>query len=747
MLPVILAAGGAFFAGDRWARSNRQQSRVEQWFKDLYDEVHDTVQELYEEVTEQAPVTLAALDDQYQQFMVEKFDPFFGRTRSEQLAEIVTSDETLVITDYERQLNRYIAAAVATMGTAIVGVYYPPVLIVTLGTALYSTTLIFRNGYNAIVHERKLRMDVMGSLYFIGTYAGGFFIPGAFGLIAYYMSEKLVFITQDRSQKSLIKVFGQQPRTVWQIVDGVEVEVLFESVQAGDTIVVQAGQMVPVDGAIIHGIATIDQHILTGEAQPAEKGVGDQVLTATLMMAGKMHVQVEKTGEETAAAQIGVMLNNTASYQAGIVSKGEQVADKSVPPTMLLALLALPFSGYRYMVTILGSAIGLNIKITAPIAMLNFLNVAANHGILVKDGRSLELLKEVDTVVFDKTGTLTLEQPHIAHIHTCADVDADTLLMYAAAAEHRQTHPIARAILAEAAQRGLTLPEIDHAHYEMGYGLSVLLGDHLIRVGSDRYMALEKIKLPASMQALGQAGQEQGHSLVMVAVDDRLVGALELQPILRPEAKAIVQELRKRNLDIYIISGDQEQPTRRMAQALDIPHYFANTLPENKAILVEQLQAEGRAVCFVGDGINDSIALKKANVSVSLRGASTAATDTAQIVLMAQSLQQLPFVFDLAQEFDTNMKAGFTAAVGQGVIVIGGALLAVVGIFTGTLIWEVGLLAGLGVALLPLRRHQIKGESNAQIAPPPQEQADVQSDSAVVGAPANPALTEGLLAA
>ncbi|MBP7961868.1 MAG: heavy metal translocating P-type ATPase [Caldilineaceae bacterium] len=644
------------------------------------------------------------MDDQYQRFMVDRVDPFFGGTRSVALKDIVSAKETLDIGDYERQLNRYLAAAGATLGTAIVGAFYPPVLVVTLGAALYSTTLIFRNGYEAIVVERKLRMDVMGSLYFIGAYAGGYFMAGSFGLFAFYLSEKLVMITQDRSQKSLINVFSQQPRTVWLWVEGNEIEVAFESLQADDIVVLHAGQVIPVDGMIEQGNATIDQHMLTGEAQPVERAVGDRVLTSTMLVGGKIHVRVEQTGEATVAAQIGTMLNSTASFQANIVSKGEQIADDSVPPSMLVALIGLYLTGYQAMVTIFGSAIGLNIKITAPIAMLNFLNVAAHNGILVKDGRSLELLKDVDTVIFDKTGTLTLEQPNVAQIHISNGYSAEQVLAFAAAAEHRQTHPIARAILDAAAAQNLAVPIMDQAHYDLGYGLRVQVEGKLIRVGSDRYMTMENIEIPAEIQALKEAAQAQGHSLVMVGIDDKLAGAIELQPTIRPEAAEIVQNLLARGVDIYVISGDQEEPTRKLTETLGIPHYFANTLPENKAAMVEQLQSEGRSVCFVGDGINDSIALKKANVSVSLRGASTAATDTAQVVLMAQSLRQLPYLFDLAHEFDSNMKAGFAAAVGQGVVVISGALLGWVGILGGTLIWEVGLLAGLGVAMLPLRK-------------------------------------------
>ncbi|MEZ4736034.1 MAG: HAD-IC family P-type ATPase [Caldilineaceae bacterium] len=291
---------------------------------------------------------------------------------------------------------------------------------------------------------------------------------------------------------------------------------------------------------------------------------------------------------------------------------------------------------------------GLNLWISGPLALRNFLTVATRRSILIKDGRSLELLTEIDTVVFDKTGTLTLEQPHVTHIHPFADVDAHDLLRYAAAAEHRQTHPIARAILAYAEEQQIRLPAIDETRYEMGYGLQAEIEGKTIRVGSGRFMTLKKIALPSEVAFLQESGHAQGHSLVMVAMGDQLIGAIELEPTIRPEAKDVIERLRRRNLDFYIISGDQEGPTQALAQKLGIDNYFANTLPENKAKLVAQLQEQGRAVCFVGDGINDSIALKKANVSVPLRGSTTVAMDTAQVVLMDTTLAQLPTLFALA---------------------------------------------------------------------------------------------------
>lgn len=679
------------------ARIQRVKGRLEE----LWRKIRPAAPRVYPREAGRTKALLSGIDERYQKLIADKVDPLFGRYRN----ELASSDGEPAIGAYERKLNRCIAAAAISITAAIGAMLYPPLVIVTLATALYSTSVIFRNGYRAIVRERKLRMDVMGSLYFIGVFAGGYFIPGAFSLLAYYIGEKLVLVTQDRSRKSMSEVFRQQPKTVWKHMNDLDVEVPFASVRAGDSLVFQAGDVIPVDGIVTEGAAMVDQHQLTGESEPVERGVGDPVLTATLMVSGRALVRVEKTGEETVAAQISAILNKTASYQASIVSRGERLADRSVAPSMALALVALPVSGYQSMVTILGSAIGLNIRLTAPIALLNFLNASAKQGILVKDGRSLELLRDVDTVVFDKTGTLTLDEFQAAHVHTSPGIDADTVVMHAAAAEHRQTHPIAKAILTEARRRGLIVPEADHAQYRVGFGLSVRLDDHLIQVGSARFMTEEQVAIPGCFQELLMTSREEANSLVMVAVDGVLHGAIELRPTLRPEAHIVVNELRRRKLDVCIVSGDHEQPTRRIAAELGITRYFYDTLPAGKAAIVKELQKEGRSVCFVGDGINDTIALKSAQVSVSLRGASTAATDTAQIVFMTQSLSQLPLLFDLAGDLESNMNAGSFAAISQGVIVIGGAMFGVVGIVGGTVIWLLALFAGLGIATRPVRKH------------------------------------------
>jgi len=650
---------------------------------------------------------LGQLDNFYQAFMCTQVDPFFGATRLQQIEVMASDSDRIAISNNEKQLNRNIAISLVVSGTALAaGHTMLPIVLICFPLALYISQTPLKRAYHAIVHERRLKLPVVVSANVLATWLGGFYVAGGLSFALFYLAEKLIFITEDNSRQKLVNIFGQQPRFVWAVIDGIEVEIPFAQLQVGDTMVVGAGQMIPVDGVITDGYASIDQHRLTGESQPAEKTVGDRVLAATVMLAGKIYVQVEKAGKATAAAQIGEILNNTAGYQMAIDSKAMQVVNASLLPTLAAAGLAWLLVSFEGAVAVTNSFFGFNIRLTGPIAMLNYLNLAAQRGVLVKDGRSLELLNKIDTVVFDKTGTLTLEQLHVAQIHLFNGVIESTLLSYTAAVEARQTHPIARAIVTAAQTQGLTLPIINDTRYEVGYGIKAWINGQLIRVGSDRFMGLEKIDLLPEVATLQTIAHGKGHSLVMVALDDQLAGVIELEPTLRPEAKAVIEELHKRNISVYIISGDQEQPTRNLAEKLGIDHYFANTLPEDKAGHVERLHNEGRSVCFVGDGINDSIALKKAKVSISLRGATTVATDTAQIVLMDATLQQLPGLFALANEFNANMKFGFGVAIVPGFLIIGGVFLAHLGLIGSLIIYNASLLAGVGVAMQPLLTHK-----------------------------------------
>lgn len=602
-------------------------------------------------------------------WMQEIIAPFVDDTRTKQLADI--TDDTLGERQVQKEAkkNFYISSASLLLVSAG-ALFYAPLYIPGILGVLYTYSFFLKGAYHSLFKKRRANVDVFMIVCATGAITGGFYVVLALGNWYGSLMRVLLTKTSDNSQNSLINLFGETPRSAWLVVDGQELEVPFEKVKNGDQVVVMAGQMIPIDGMICAGIGSIDQHKLTGEAQPIEAAVGQPVFASTVMLSGKITIRVEKTGPETAAAQIGHILNNTADFNLSIQSRAESFVEKVVPSLFVLSAISLPWLGFNSALAVFWSCPGYRMFILGPMSMLNYLHLFSRRRILIKDGRSLEQLSDIDTIVFDKTGTLTQEMPQVRQIFSCNGLSQDEVLTYAAAAECRQSHPIARAILQAAEMRQLRVPQIDHTHYEVGYGIKTNLNHQAIRIGSDRFMEMCGITIPAEIKEERSRCDREGYSLVYIAIDDELAGVIELVPTIRAEVKEVVRTLRESGKTLYIISGDHEIPTRRLAQELGIDHYFANTLPENKAALVKQLQESGHTVCFIGDGINDSIALKQAHVSISLAGATTIAMDTAQIVLMDGKLTQLPYIFELGKEFKQHLERCFMATILPDIIAV-----------------------------------------------------------------------------
>lgn len=624
-----------------------------------------------------------------------------------QVLEIL--DSVLAGTDHPSALDKldlHLPICTASLPLAAAAQFAAPALLPAAALVFaYTSIPTFREARQTLFVEKRLGVDVLDAIVVVGCLATMSIFPGAVLCWCLSFGRLLVKRTEDNSKKLLLNAFGKQPRFVWLYRDGAEVQVSLDKLAQGDIIVVNTGEVVPVDGVVTEGMAMIDQHALTGESTPAEKGVGDRVFASTIMVAGKVFVSVEKAGSETASAKIGQILSDTAGYKLSSQNKGEKLADKAVIPTLAIGAVGYTAMGPAGAVAVLNSDFGTGIRMAAPLAMLSSLALCANKGILVKDGRALELMNEVDTVLFDKTGTLTRERPEVGRVYACGPFDERQILGFAAAAERKFHHPIALAILHKAEELGLELPPTEDTQYKVGYGITVHLGRHTIRVGSKRFIETEGIALtPEVAEGLEEAHRE-GYTMVMVGVDDQLGGAIELRAAIRPEVKAIVKGLRDRGIKhLAIISGDHEAPTRKLAQELGMDRYFAQVLPADKADYVAKLQQEGGKVCFVGDGINDSIALKQANVSISLRGASTIATDTAHIVFLEEGLAKLCELRDIARDLDRNVRRSWHLILAPNIACIVGVFTMGFGIMASVLTNNVAALAALGNGLLPLRK-------------------------------------------
>ncbi len=604
--------------------------------------------------------------------------------------------------EVEREINHYLAFSALSMGLTGAGaLFFPPISILGAAGVLYTSWPIFERAYVNLVKDKRIRVSLLDSVAVSSVLLGGFYFVGALSNTGYFLGRKLLHKTESQSRVELANMFGEQSRTVWIVQDGIEIEIPIEQLCAGDLVVVGAGQAVPVDGVIKSGAVSIDQHLLTGEAQPVEKEAGAAVFATTVVLSGRAYIEVKEAGAETLVAQISTILNRTADYRSVIEARSETLADRSVPWFLGLSALALLQVSPEGAITILNGNFIDSARVAMPLGMLNFLKAAASRSILIKDGRALELLTGVDTVVFDKTGTLTLSQPHVGEIHSCGAFSKDTLLAYAATAEARQSHPIAKAIVSAAAERSLLLPDAGHVRLQVGLGIQAEIGGQRIRVGSARFMAMEGIAIPESFGPSQVRAQERGYSLVFVSIGDALGGVLELRPTVRPEARQVIAALQTRGLKVRILSGDQEAPTRHLAAALGIDTYHADVLPTDKAALVAALQSEGRKVCFIGDGVNDSIALKTATCSVSLNGASGLAVDTAQIVLIDGTLKRLPELFELAQSWQSNMRMTMFTSIAPAAFLVGGVFFLNFGIYISVILFNISLAASVANAMRP----------------------------------------------
>jgi heavy metal translocating P-type ATPase len=573
--------------------------------------------------------------------------------------------------------------------------------------ALYAFTSIptLKEARRVLVEEKRIGVDALDAVVMAGCLGTMSIFPGALCCWCLSFGRFLVKQSRDSSRKLMLSALGKQPKYAWLCRGATEVQVSADKLEKGDIIVVHTGEVVPVDGHVVEGMALVDQHALTGESTPAEKASGDQVFASTLLVAGEIKVTVEMSGSDTASAKIGQILSDTAGYKMSSQHKGERLADKAVLPTLGAGALGWAMMGPVGAVAVLNSDLGTGIRMAVPLAMLSSLTLCASKGILVKDGRALEMMNQVDTVLFDKTGTLTRERPEVGRVITADGWEPDEILGYAAAAERKFHHPIALAILHKADELGLILPRTDDTQYKVGYGITVQIDGRVVRVGSQRFLETEGIAIPERILESLERAHLDGHTMVMVGVDDDLGGAIELKAAVRPEVPEIVRGLRDRGIKhLAIISGDHDAPTRRLAESLGMDRYFAQVLPADKADYVAKLQAEGCKVCFVGDGINDSIALKKADVSISLRGASSIATDTANIVFLEGGLSKLCDLRDIARDLDRNVNRSWAMIVTPNVTNVVGVFTMGFGIMTSVFTNNVSALFALGNGLLPLRK-------------------------------------------
>lgn len=583
------------------------------------------------------------------------------------------------------------------LGLASGGLFVPGLAWAGAGAAVLTMPPILRAGLVPVWRRRRISIDTLDSLIFLTCAATGQLFLVAWCAFVPTLTRALVRRSQHITDRRLSGVYGKQSRSVWLVLNDSQVQVPLERLRAGDVVAVSAGETIPVDGVVVSGDGTLDTSSLTGELRPVEVMTGSDVHAPALVITGRIEVRARGSGEDTIAAEIARQLKRADDFIHGVEARGESHANRVAPPTFLAGGVAAPLMGWSTAVALWNSVPGYMYRIVAPIGVMNLVGYALDQGVLVKDGRVFDLLRRVDTVILDKTGTVTTGDLQVAEVVGVGAWSELRLLALAAKAEFHQTHPIAEAIRTAARIKGLGLEPPDWVDFELGLGLRARIDGLPVHIGSLSFLATNGVAIPGATAGTISTHLNNGHTVVGVAVDHRFAGFVSLAPRLRSDAKALIQGFRRRGLKVYLMSGDQEEPTVSMARRLGVDGHFAEQLPQNKGRIVKNLQDTGHVVCFVGDGLNDSVALRQAHVSVAFRSSPSLALDSAQVVLLEEKLELITLAIDLAHGHDLAMRRARWATILPGCAGAVGALFLGTGLITSIALNQVGLWSGLAI--------------------------------------------------
>jgi Cu2+-exporting ATPase len=458
--------------------------------------------------------------------------------------------------------------------------------------------------------------------------------------------------TQGRARQAIASLMQLEVAEAWRVEkDGRVERVASRRLARRDRIVVYAGERAPADGTVVGGVAMVDEKALTGESLPRERKPGDRLLAASVVVEGRVELEVSNTGTDTVAARIVSILQGAGSKPMTLQRKVERVANRLVLPTVAAAVVAATATGQvDRMTSVLIADFGTGIRIAIPTVALTAMTLAAREGLLIKGAQFLERLARADAIVFDKTGTLTCGEPAILDARSVGTVPLEEAVAFAAAAEAHQHHPVAGAVRRWAATRSAAIPggEVVDERVSVGRGVCATVAGRKVVVGRRQLLREEGIDV-ALAESVREVHREMGASSLLVAIDGRLQAVLGYADEVRAESAGVVARLRRGSKrQVVLMSGDIARIAHAMGRRLGLDRVIAELLPEDKAREVRDMQAQGRTVVMVGDGINDAPALALSDVGISLSGGADLALEIADVVLLEGGLARLPRVFELA---------------------------------------------------------------------------------------------------
>jgi Cu+-exporting ATPase len=544
--------------------------------------------------------------------------------------------------------------------------YETPIQFILATVVITAGFNIWKSGLNGL---KRLHPN-MDSLILVGTATAYFysvivsflsFFKLNTEVVLYYESAVLILVfislgkyleavTKGKTSEAIKKLMGLQPKEALVLKDGKEIKVLISEVKEGDIILVKPGEKIPVDGIVVDGYSGVDEKAITGESIPVEKKIGDEVIGATINKTGVLKFRATRVGEGTMLAQIIKIVENAMGSKAPIQLLADRVSFYFVPVVFLIAILALVvwlvlgqslvFS-LTIFVAVLVIACPCALGLATPTAVMMGTGLAAQNGILIKNGDALEVAKKLNIIIFDKTGTLTKGEPIVTDVVKIKnEVNERQILQLAASVEKNSEHPLAQAIVQRASEEKTELLEVQNFQAVPGKGVQAKFQDKMIYLGTRKLLADNQINYQFVENEIAEL-ENQGKTAMILAAGKDILGIIAVADTLKEYSKEAVQMLHKLGKKVGIITGDNKRVGEAIAKQLGIDRVLAETLPQEKSAEIKKLQDEGNIVAMVGDGINDAPALAQADLGIALGSGTDVAMETGEIVLIKDDLRDV----------------------------------------------------------------------------------------------------------
>jgi P-type Cu+ transporter len=581
----------------------------------------------------------------------------------------------------------------AVMTLEIVGklqVYGLVIFLISLPIIWLAGFSIFKGAYFSL-RNRKINMDVLVT---VGVLAGWIygalnaFLPNiaegagylevsiailAFVLLGKYIEETI----RRKSAASIRKLLELQPTTAMVIRDGAEVEVPADQLQVDDIIIVRPGEKIPTDGVVIDGYSSVDEKLLTGESIPVEKNVGSEVIGATINKTGILKFRATKVGEDTALSQIVHLVEEAQASGAPIQKFADRVVAKFVPFVFTAAAISFIYwyvaAGFTVaffaLLAVLLVACPCAMGIATPTAILAGVGKGAEYGVLLRSGEYVERARKLSVVVFDKTGTLTKGEPSVTDVKAYGDFTEKDVVMFAGSAEKNSEHPLAEAIVKQAEKLELKLADASGFEALPGRGVKCRINGKQVLLGNRKLMQEQRVPTDSIEADLAKL-EIEGKTVMTLALDGEVAGTVAAMDTAKEHAAEAVQQLKSMKLEVYMLTGDNEGTARAIASQLGIENVIANVLPWQKEEVIKKLQAQGKVVAMVGDGINDAPALAQADIGIAIGSGTDIAKETGGIVLIKDDLRDVALGVDLSKRTMRKINSNLFWAFGYNTVMI-----------------------------------------------------------------------------